>query len=584
MFSLINLPRSPLLQNIITIAMQEAKRNPARRHPYKGGRGGKKPFTTNSTPRAAAVPPPAVRVATPPLTAPVPLDTPRFADLAKENLIHPIMLQTVTEDLKFDHMMPVQAATLHDLLAERNDCLAQAKTGTGKTIAFLLPAIQTLINRNRRPGSGISLLVISPTRELAMQIAKEATALLQRLPKYKVCFAIGGTNKDSEERNILAGCDILIATPGRLFDHLSDERIVHSFRNLDTLVLDEADRLLDMGFMNALKDIIKCLPDKAATNRQGMLFSATIAPHVEKVAHLVLAPNYKFISTIPEGELNTHERVPQHLVVVPTFSDVATAMVGSIRSEIKTVGLPIFKAIIFAPTAALADFYGAILESLKGLPEVSVLHSRVSQSKRTKVTNAFREAKSGILVATDVVARGMDFPLVTNVFQVGIPSDKESYIHRLGRTARAGAEGRGIFIVAQPEIFFPKWTLKEITFEPTEADLSAKKEVREVAEKMDNQAKTYQAWLGYYKNHTKGLGWDNTQLVREGNTYAFEGLGAPEVPSLGKSTVGKMGLKGVKGLVVVPDPPRAHRGGAGGGGEGRSAGSGGRGGRTGGFK
>lgn len=188
------------------------------------------------------------------------------------------------------------------------------------------------------------------------------------------------------------------------------------------------------------------------------------------------------------------------------------------------------------------------------------------------------------MVATDVVARGMDFPLVTNVFQVGIPSDKESYIHRLGRTARAGAEGRGIFIVAQPEIFFPKWTLKEITFEPTEADLSAKKEVREVAEKMDNQAKTYQAWLGYYKNHTKGLGWDNTQLVREGNTYAFEGLGAPEVPSLGKSTVGKMGLKGVKGLVVVPDPPRAHRGGAGGGGEGRSAGSGGRGGRTGGFK
>ena len=158
-----------------------------------------------------------------------------------------------------------------------------------------------------------------------MQIAKEATALLQRLPKYKVCFAIGGTNKDAEERKILGGCDILIATPGRLYDHLSDERIVHSFRNLDTLVLDEADRLLDMGFMNALKDIIKCLPDKLATNRQGMLFSATIAPHVEKVAHLVLAPNYKFISTIPEGELNTHERVPQHLVVVPTFSDVAAA-------------------------------------------------------------------------------------------------------------------------------------------------------------------------------------------------------------------------------------------------------------------
>ncbi|KAG0647453.1 ATP-dependent RNA helicase [Hyphodiscus hymeniophilus] len=572
--------------------MQEAKRNPAKRHPYRG-RGGNKLMTTNAAPRpppaAAAAQPP--RVATPPLTAPVPLDTPRFADLAKENLIHPIMLQTITQDLKFDHMMPVQAATLHDLLAQRNDCLAQAKTGTGKTIAFLLPAIQTLINRNRKPGSGISLLVISPTRELAMQIAKEATALLQRLPKYNVCFAIGGTNKDSEERKILGGCDILIATPGRLYDHLGDDRVVHAFRNLDTLVLDEADRLLDMGFMNALKDIIKCLPDKTATNRQGMLFSATIAPHVEKVAHLVLSPNYKFISTIPEGEMNTHERVPQNLVVVPTFSDVAAAMVGSIRSESKAVGIDVFKAIVFAPTAALVDFYGTILESISGLPHVSVLHSRVSQGKRTNVTNAFREATSGILVATDVVARGMDFPRVTNVFQVGIPADKESYIHRLGRTARAGAEGTGTFIIAQPETFFSKWTLKEITFVPKDADLSAKDEVRRVAERLDNHSKPYQAWLGYYKNHTKGLGWNNADLVQEGNKYAFEGLGAPEVPALQKSTVGKMGLKGVKGLVIVPDAPRAHHGG--GGGEDRSAGSGGRGrgggrggrggGRTGGF-
>ena len=545
-------------------------------------------MTTNAAPRTAPPPGPP-RVATPPLQAPIPLDTPRFADLAKENLIHPIMLQTITEDLKFDHMMPVQAATLHDLLSHRNDVLAQAKTGTGKTIAFLLPAIQTLINKNRRPGSGISLLVISPTRELAMQIAKEANALLQRLPKYKVSFAIGGTNKDREERDILGGCDILIATPGRLYDHLSDQRVVHTFKNLDTLVLDEADRLLDMGFMNALKDIIKCLPDKKATDRQGMLFSATIAPHVEKVAHLVLGPGYKFISTIPEGELNTHERVPQHLIVVPTFSDVAAAMVGSIRSEMALVGAPVFKAIIFAPTAALADFYGSILSEIPGLPTISILHSRVSQGKRTSTTNAFREAKSGILVATDVVARGMDFPAVTNVFQVGVPADKESYIHRLGRTARAGAEGRGIFIVTEDETFFSRWTLKEITFEPQPADLSAKSDIIRIAERMDNHAKTYQAWMGYYKNHTKGMKWDNERLVREANKFAYEGLGAPEVPALQKSTVSKMGLKGVKGLVVIPDLPRAHRGG---GGEGRSGGSGGRGGggggrggrgRTGGF-
>ncbi|KAH7412729.1 P-loop containing nucleoside triphosphate hydrolase protein [Cadophora sp. MPI-SDFR-AT-0126] len=591
MFSLSAFKRSPLLRNLIAITM-ESKKNPARRHPYRG----KKAMGTNATPRNAsnaaattsAPPAPPMRVSTPPLTAPIPLDTPRFADLANESLLHPILIKTITEDLKFDHMMPVQAATLHDLLAKRIDCLAQAKTGTGKTIAFLLPAIQTMINKNHRVGSGISLLVISPTRELAMQIAKEATALLQRLPQYKVSFAIGGTNKTSEEKSILGGCDILIATPGRLYDHLGDSRIVDAFRNLDTLVLDEADRLLDMGFLNSLKDIVKCLPDKEKTNRQGMLFSATIAPHVQKVAQLILSKDYKFISTIPEGELNTHERVPQHLIVVPTFSDVAAALVGSLRSEIKMNGASTFKAIVFAPTAALVDFYGEILENLPGMPKVSILHSRVSQSKRTSVTNAFREAKTGILVATDVVARGMDFPLVTNVLQVGIPSDKESYVHRLGRTARAGAEGRGTFIVTQAETFFSKWTLKEITFEEAPADLSAKAEVLAIAEKRDNHSRTYQAWMGYYKNHLKGLQWDNVQLVQEANKFARDGLGAPETPGVAKSTLSKMGLKGVKGLNVVPDPPRVPRGGNGGrggasgGGEGRSAGNGGRGGRGGG--
>lgn len=560
------------LINTVNIITMDAKRS-AIRKPYRG----KKQFTSNTTPRNAAsssaIPPP--RVTTPPLTEEVPHDTPRFADLGKENLLHPTLLKTIVDDLKFDHMMPVQAATLHDLLANRVDCLAQAKTGTGKTIAFLLPAIQTMINKNRQKGSGISLLVISPTRELAMQIAKEAKQLLKNMPQFdKVSFAIGGTNKDREEKEILGGCKILIATPGRLNDHLGNPAVVDAFRNLDTLVLDEADRLLDMGFMNALKDIIRCLPDKEATQRQGMLFSATIAPHVEKVAHLVLGKGYKFISTIKAGDLNTHERVPQHLIVVPTFSDVAAGMVGAIRSEIAVEGASTFKAIVFAPTAALVDFYGEILEKVPGLPKVSVLHSRVSQSKRTSTTNAFREANNGILVATDVVARGMDFPRVTNVLQVGIPSDKESYVHRLGRTARAGAEGRGTFIITEHETFFSKWTLKEITFEPAEADLSAKQEIFALAQTLEEtQAKTYRGWLGYYKNYLKNLGWDNERLVQEGNKFALEGLGAPEIPGIPKSTIGKMGLRGTRGLIAIPDPPRVPRGPgkAAGGGEGRVA-------------
>ncbi|KAH6664971.1 P-loop containing nucleoside triphosphate hydrolase protein [Halenospora varia] len=549
--------------------MQDSKRTNANRRPYKG----KKPFSTAGPSQQIARPQPPPRVATPPLAESVPLDTPRFADLAKENLLHPVMLHTITEDLKFDHMMPVQAATLHDLLKNRIDCLAQAKTGTGKTMAFLLPAIQTLINKRRGGDSGVSLLVLTPTRELAMQIAKEATALLQRLPQYKISFAIGGTNKDKEEKQILQGhCNILVATPGRLLDHLSSEEVRYAFRDLDTLVLDEADRLLDMGFMDSLKKIVHCLPNKERSGRQGMLFSATIAPHVQKVAHLVLSKNYKFISTIPEGEINTHERVPQHLVVVPEFSDMATALVGVLRSEIAIEDSKTFKAIVFAPTAALVDFYGEVLSNIPNMPNISVLHSRVSQSKRTSVTNAYREAKNGILVATDVVARGMDFPDVTNVIQVGIPQEKESYIHRLGRTARAGKEGRGAFIITKHETWFSKYQLREIDFHEDPADLSEKEAVIAACGKLSNPSKVYSAWLGFYKTFAKSCGWDNAALVQQANKFAHDGLCLPEIPGITKRTIGKMGLKGTPGLVIAPDEPHASH--ARGGGEGRLAGRG----------
>lgn len=499
----------------------------------------------------------------PPLTEAVPLDTPRFADLDAQHL-HPSLTQAITEDLKFDHMMPVQAATLWELLPpNRHDCLVQARTGTGKTVAFLLPALQNMITKKQPGTSTISLLVISPTRELALQIAQEATSLLQRLPKYRVCTAIGGTNKDREEKQILNKCDVLIATPGRLIDHMSNEDVLWAFRQLDTLVLDEADRLLDMGFMPALREIVSKLPDKQEVNRQGMLFSATIAAHVNKVAGLVLSPGYKFISTIPEGEANTHERVPQVLIKVPTFSSVAAGMVGAIREEARKHEN--FKAIVFAPTAAQAGFYGHVLSMIPGLPPVSTLHSRMTQNKRTKITNDYRDASTAILAATDVIARGMDFPGVTTVFQIGIPSEKQSYIHRLGRTARANAEGRGIFLICEAESFFPQWTLKQITFIPHEADISAADEVEHILETIDEEEKgqIYKAWLGYYNNHMKGLRWDKTELVRQANIFARDGLGTPETPAIQKSTVGKMGLRGTKGLNVVPDKPRgrAARGG-----------------------
>ncbi|KAL2753526.1 hypothetical protein ACRALDRAFT_2111585 [Sodiomyces alcalophilus JCM 7366] len=508
------------------------------------------------------------------VSEPVPLASRRFAELSGGNQVHPLLVQTITEDMKFEFMTPVQAATLDELLPpKRSDCLVQAKTGTGKTLAFLLPALQTMITQNRPADAGISLLVISPTRELAMQISAEATKLLQRMPQYRVRIAIGGTNKDREEKQILGGCEILVATPGRMLDHMSNEDIIYAMRNLNSLVLDEADRLLDMGFMRDLTNIVNRLPDKKETNRQGMLFSATIAPHVEQVAGLVLSPGYKFISTVPAGEANIHQRVPQYLVEVPSFGAVAPAMVSCVRQEAARDGD--FKAIIFAPTAALADFYGHVLAALPGLPPVTILHSRMSQNRRTKITNEYREARNAVLVATDVVARGMDFPGISTVIQIGLPADKESYIHRLGRTARADADGRGIFITTEAEAAFPKWTLKDITFIRQEPDLSAAEEVLSIAETMEEHetARIYQAWLGYYHNHLRILKWDKEELVRQANVYAREGLGSPDTPPIGKSTAGKMGLRGVRGLVVVPERPGAKQNsGNGGGGGGRGGG------------
>lgn len=501
-------------------------------------------------------------IAASPFVPEVPQDTPRFADLEGRNLLDPTVLKTLTDDLQFDHMMPVQAATL-ELLLEGKDCLAQAKTGTGKTLAFLLPAIQTIL-KNRTPR--FSALVLCPTRELALQIAAEAEKVLSRLPRCKVATSIGGTNKTTEQNRILRGCDILVATPGRLLDHLSEESVQDMLGATQTLVLDEADRMVDMGFLPDMKKILSYLP---TAPRHTMLFSATIDDQLTNVARLFLNSGYQYISTIPEGEAGTHERVDQYLISTPSFSEHAPALVSVLKTEFAK-SQP-FKAIIFAPTAALADFFGAVLTSIEGLPQVSVLHSRMSQSKRTKITADFRQAQNAIFVATDVIARGMDFPAVSHVFQVGLPSDRETYIHRLGRTARAGAEGRGILVLSTAEKVFLR-QLKDIKVKdyPTELQFSLQ-DVQPALAKLDEELKTkvYQSWLGYNKTFMKILGWSAEELVAEANIFAYQGLGCAEVPGLYKRVIGKMGLKGVRGLVALPNPPGSNDPGRRGGGGGR---------------
>lgn len=486
----------------------------------------------------------------PPASIDVPDTTPQFKDLRGLYNIDPAIIDTLTNDLKFDRMMPVQAATLVPLL-QGNDCLAQAKTGTGKTMAFLLPAVKTLLqNRTQR----LSALVLCPTRELALQIADEAKRLLQRFPRVRVATSIGGTNKTTEAQRILGGCDILVATPGRLLDHLSGDQNM-LLANIQTLVLDEADRMLDMGFLPDMKKILAYMPNGP---RQTMLFSATLNDQIANVTKLFLREGYQYISTIPEGEANTHERVNQYLVTTPSVSEHAPALVALIRAEL--AASDDFKAIVFAPTAAQADFFGHVLASTRGLPPVSVLHSRLTQSKRTNITAAFRASKNAICVATDVIARGMDFPGVSHVFQVGLPADRESYIHRLGRTARAGAEGRGLLVLSQEETVFLHQLKKVLIQEyPTALDYKVQ-DITPALATLEIKDKVYRACLGYLRLSSKLLKWSSERVVQEANNFALRGLHCPEIPSLEKSMVGKMGLKGVPGLVVVPNAPRSSHG------------------------
>lgn len=483
-------------------------------------------------------------------TTPAQMTDRKFSEL--EGKLDKRILRAISDNLKFEKMSPVQAATTHLLPPDRPDALVQAKTGTGKTLAFLMPAIQRCIDQGFGNGS-VSAVIIAPTRELAMQIATEARALLQHVPKHRVEVVMGTTNKLKEEKRILEKADILVATPGRLLDHMQNETVLKIFSHVDTIILDEADRLLDMGFRRDLTQIIEKIPHQNR-NIQGLLFSATVPQHVQDLAGLVCRnSNFQKISTIPEGETQTHERVPQDLIEVSNFSEVGPALVGCIKQEAARpdLGGPL-KAIVFAPTSQQVDYYERVLSNVPGLPPVSALHGRKTQSRRTKTTNDFRTAGSAILVATDVVARGMDFPGVTTVLQAGVPEEKENYIHRLGRTARAEADGRGVLIVANAEKSFLQKKFTDLPLTPREANLDAADEVAKTNKAMpySDLERLYRSWMAYYFKLAKHLGWSQEELVKNANAYVMA-LGSQKVPGMTAKSVGKLGLKkNTPGLVI----------------------------------
>jgi ATP-dependent RNA helicase RhlE len=327
---------------------------------------------------------------------------------------------------------PIQRQAIPTVLTGR-DLLGIAQTGTGKTAAFVLPSLDRLAaNRAYLKPGQIRMLVLAPTRELAAQIAASARAY-GKFMKLSVGVVFGGVPNGKSVREVSRGLDVLVATPGRLLD-LVDQRAL-SLRELEILVLDEADQMLDLGFIHALKRIVALVPPK----RQTLFFSATMPRAIKELADRYLT-NPAEVSVAPVA--TTVERVEQRV----TFVNQAEKQALLIHL-LKTA--PVDRALVFSRTKHGADKIIRMLTAA-GI-HANAIHGNKSQPQRERAIALFKSGEIKVLVATDIAARGIDIPGVSHVFNYDLPHVAEQYVHRIGRTARAGASGIAIAFCSDDE-------------------------------------------------------------------------------------------------------------------------------------
>ncbi len=322
----------------------------------------------------------------------------------------------------YDTPTPIQLQAIPPVLAGRDIC-GIAQTGTGKTAAFALPSLDYLhSNPKARPPGGCRMLVLSPTRELASQIAASFVKYGKNL-RLSVATVFGGTPINRQIRQLQAGVDVLVATPGRLLD-LIDQRAL-SLRHVEILVLDEADQMLDLGFIHALKRIVPMLPKQ----RQTLFFSATMPKAIAELGDKFLTDPVK-VSVAPVS--STAERVDQYVTFVNQAEKQALL-------TIKLRDPDISRALVFSRTKHGAD---RIVKNLVAADiRAEAIHGNKSQPQRERTLASFKSGQIRVLVATDIAARGIDIDKVSHVFNFDIPDVAEQYVHRIGRTARAGAAG-----------------------------------------------------------------------------------------------------------------------------------------------
>ncbi len=318
------------------------------------------------------------------------------------------------------------------LILEGKDVLASAQTGTGKTAAFILPMLQLLTSQNKWKRRPLRALVLTPTRELAAQVYQNASEYSEFVD-IRSTVVFGGVNQKPQVRTLRNGVDILVATPGRLLD-LHNQK-AFSLARIEILVLDEADRMLDMGFLRDIKKILALMP----TKRQNLLFSATFSKEIKKLAGSFL---HHPIMVEATPEHTTAEKVNQKAYRID--KQKKTAFIIQLITEGNWEQVLVFTRTKHGANKLCKKMIGAGITA-------AAIHGNKSQTARTKALAGFKKGEVRVLVATDIAARGLDIPLLPHVINFELPNVPEDYVHRIGRTGRAGASGEAISLVSQEE-------------------------------------------------------------------------------------------------------------------------------------
>ncbi|OQW78811.1 MAG: DEAD/DEAH box helicase [Proteobacteria bacterium ST_bin14] len=469
-------------------------------------------------------------------------------------------LQRALADKGYNEATPIQRQAIPPLIQGR-DLLGIAQTGTGKTAAFMLPSIQRLVaaNEHVRPRA-CRMLVLAPTRELASQIAQSARDY-GRFSKLSIATVFGGTSVSKDRSTLANGVDILVATPGRLID-LIEQRFV-TLGDIEILVLDEADQMLDLGFIHALKRIVQLLPK----TRQTLFFSATMPKAIRDLADKFLDDPVT-VSVTPVA--STAERVEQYVTFVQQAEKQALLTIFLKTTEVERV-------LVFTRTKHGADRVVKLLAA-NGIAS-NAIHGNKSQPQRERALAEFKSGRVKIMVATDIAARGIDVSGVSHVINFELPNVAEQYVHRIGRTARAGASGVAIAFCADDEKSYlrdiEKLTKQKIEHRQLPADFVAEGARLKAARAATGVSDTPERVRRDIGNNRQPAHPRATHRARPAGAGASSGAGAPRTVANPATTAGRPAGAGAGQARPAGNGQGRPGGGRGRGGRGRGGGGGG---------